>query len=309
MDPAIEIRHTLNLASDISINYVVAASQLADYDSYYLECVLPVYNGNELVDSSTVRIEPVLKDSYYYFTLTGVTAVQMGDEIEATVYLRKDGAPYVSAADSYSVAAYAYSQLDKVGVADSLKTLCADLLCYGSAAQTFKGYRADALADAAMTPEQMSYLSDLETVTFGNNNAILDDVDIPEITWAGKSLNLESKVVLKFIIETASYPGAVEDLTLRVSYKDYTGQDQTVFLSEPTAYGSSGTRYAFDFDGLLAAELRSTVDVAVFAGETQLSSTLRYSADTYGNGKTGTLLTLCKALVAYSDSAKAYFIG
>ena len=309
VDPAIEIRHTLNLASDISINYVVAASQLADYDSYYLECVLPVYNGNELVDSSTVRIEPVLKDSYYYFTLTGVTAVQMGDEIEATVYLRKDGAPYVSAADSYSVAAYAYSQLDKVGVADSLKTLCADLLCYGSAAQTFKGYRADALADAAMTPEQMSYLSDLETVTFGNNNAILDDVDIPEITWAGKSLNLESKVVLKFIIETASYAGAVEDLTLRVSYKDYTGQDQTVFLSEPTAYGSSGTRYAFDFDGLLAAELRSTVDVAVFAGETQLSSTLRYSADTYGNGKTGTLLTLCKALVAYSDSAKAYFIG
>ena len=309
VDPSIEIRHTLNLASDISINYVVAASQLADYDSYYLECVLPVYNGNELVDSSTVRIEPVLKGSYYYFTLTGVTAVQMGDEIEATLYLRKDGAPYVSPADSYSVAAYAYSQLDKVGVADSLKTLCADLLCYGSAAQTFKGYRTDALADAAMTPEQMSYLSDLETVTFGNNNAILDDVDIPEITWAGKSLNLESKVVLKFIIETASYTGAVEDLSLRVSYKDYTGQDQTVFLSEPTAYGSSGTRYAFDFDGLLAAELRSTVDVAVFAGETQLSSTLRYSADTYGNGKTGTLLTLCKALVAYSDSAKAYFVN
>ena len=29
--------------------------------------------------------------------------------------------------------------------------------------------------------------------------------------------------------------------------------------------------------------------------------------DTYGNNKTGTLLDLCKALFAYSDSAKAFF--
>ena len=80
-----------------------------------------------------------------------------------------------------------------------------------------------------------------------------------------------------------------------------------MILTDPTAYGSVATRYAFDFDGLLAAELRSVVDVAVFAGDTQVSSTLRYSADTYGNNKTGTLLELCKALFAYSDSAKDYF--
>ncbi|MBQ2445888.1 MAG: hypothetical protein II272_05535 [Oscillospiraceae bacterium] len=52
----------------------------------------------------------------------------------------------------------------------------------------------------------------------------------------------------------------------------------------------------------------SVVSVQVYHGETPLSCTLQYSADTYGNNKTGALLQLCKALMAYSDSAKAYFL-
>jgi hypothetical protein len=47
--------------------------------------------------------------------------------------------------------------------------------------------------------------------------------------------------------------------------------------------------------------------VQIFDGEIPVSATLQYSPDTYGNNKTGTLLDLCKALFAYSDSAKAYF--
>ena len=93
-----------------------------------------------------------------------------------------------------------------------------------------------------------------------------------------------------------------------MTYTDLNGEEQTVILSDPVPYGN-GTRYAFDFDGLLAAELRSAVKAAVYAGEEQVSPTLVYSPDTYGNNKTGTLQTLCKALVAYSDSAKAYFAG
>jgi hypothetical protein len=65
--------------------------------------------------------------------------------------------------------------------------------------------------------------------------------------------------------------------------------------------------YAFTFDGLLAAELRTVLDAAVYAGDTRLSQTLRYSPDTYGNGKSSALLDLCKALFAYSDTAKAFF--
>ena len=306
VDSAIVIRHTLNLASDISINYAIATSQLASYDSFYLDCVLPVYSGNEKTGTKTIRVEPVLNGNFYYFTLTGITAVQIGDEIEATLYMTKSGANYVSNPDVYSVAAYAYTQMAKEGAAADLKTLCADLLVYGSAAQTYKKYRTDSLCDNAMTAEQMAYCSDLEGVTFGNNNSILDDIADPQITWAGKALNLESKVVLKFIMETRAYTGKVEDLTLCVTFTDYNGEEKTMIVTDPTVY--NGTRYAFDFDGLLAAELRTVVKVAVFAGEEQVSPTLCYSADTYGNNRTGDLLTLCKALVAYSDSAKTFFV-
>ncbi len=306
VDPTIEIKHSLNLASDISINYAVSAAQLESYTNFYLECVLPTYDGDLLVGSRTVRVEPELKGFFYYFTLTGVNAVQMGDEIQATLYLEKEGAPYCSDTDTYSVAAYAYTQLAKTDIADSLKTLCADLLNYGTAAQIFKGYRTDAPVNAPMTEEQKAYCSNMEGISFGNNNTILDDLDVPRITWAGKSLNLESKVILKFVIDVSAYSGNAEDLTLRISYKDHAGEDQVVYLTDPVSYGTD-TRYAFDFDGLLAAELRTVVEAAVFAGETQVSATLRYSADTYGNNKTGDLLTLCKALFAYSDAAKAYF--
>ena len=52
----------------------------------------------------------------------------------------------------------------------------------------------------------------------------------------------------------------------------------------------------------------SVVSAQVYEGDTPVSCTLQYSADTYGNNKTGALLQLCKALMAYSDSAKAYFL-
>jgi len=132
---SIEIRHSLNLASDISINYAVVASQLSSYDSFYLECELPVYEGNALVGSRTVKVEPVLNSFYYYFTLTGITAVNMADEISATLIMERNGQTYTSAEDRYSISTYAYSQLNKDTATEELKALCAELLRYGSAAK------------------------------------------------------------------------------------------------------------------------------------------------------------------------------
>ena len=307
LDESIEIRHSLNLASDISINYAVVASQLSSYDSFYLECKLPVYEGNSLVGSRTVKVEPVLNSFYYYFTLTGITAVNMTDEISATLVMERNGQTYTSAEDRYSISTYAYSQLSKDTVTEELKALCAELLRYGGAAQAYKAYRTDSPADAAMTEVHRSYLRDLDTVPFGTTNRVLDDLSSPAVTWAGKALNLESKVVLRFIVNAGSYRGSIDDLYLRVTYTDYSGAKKTVNLTEHTVYDSGASYYAFDFDGLLAAELRSDVSVAVYAGNSRISQTLEYNAATYGSNKTGTLRTLCQALLAYSDAAAKQF--
>ena len=307
VDETIVINHTLNLASDISVNFAVKTSLLADYVNHYMVVELPVYEGNEQTGTRTLTIEPVVKGEYYYYTLAGLTAIHMGDVVSAQLHMEKDGQPYLSQVDTYSIAQYAYTQLNREGAPEKLKSLCADLLRYGKEAQIFKGYRTDAPVDALMTDANRAYLRDTETVTFGNTNETLSDLENPVITWAGKSLSLDSKVSIRYIFNQGSFTGNVEELSLKVHYVNCQGQAVEVTLTEPQVYDQENNRYVFTFDGLLAAELRSVVEVAVYHGDTRLSQTLRYSPDTYGNNKPGQLLTLCKALFAYSDTAKAYF--
>jgi len=306
-DTNLRINHSLNLESDISLNYVVMSSYLQGYDSFWLECNIPEYNGNTYIGMETLRLEGTNKNNAYYFVLDGLTAVQMNDSIQATLHMTKDGAEYVSAVDSYSIAKYAYSQLDKANAGAELKTLCANLLRYGAAAQTYKTYRTEALCDSAMTETHRSYLSDLDSVEFGNNNRDLQDVSNPTVSWTGKTLLLDAKVTLRYVVNIANYDGSIEDLILKVRFVNLYGETITAELTEAVSYNGIENLYAFDFAGLEASELRCVVSAAVYAGDTQVSTTLEYSADTYCNGKTGTLGTLCKALFAYSDSALAYF--
>ena len=307
IDEAILIGHSLNLASDISVNFAVQASQVKDYVNLKMVIERPVYTNNEQTGTKTETIEAVPNGSYYYFTLTGLTAVHMGDVVSAQLHMEKDGQPYVSKVDTYSIATYAYAQLDKASAKDSLKALCADLLRYGKEAQVFKSYRTDSLVDAAMTEAHKAYLSDADAVTFATNNETLNDLANPTIKWLGKSLNLESKISVKYIFELGTYSGDPAELSMKVRYVNRSGASVEKTLTGIEVYDAAKNRYSFSFDGLQAAELRTVVEVAVYHGETRLSQTVRYGADTYANNKTGQLLILCKALFAYSDTAKAFF--
>ncbi|MBR6825806.1 MAG: hypothetical protein IKM59_04585, partial [Oscillospiraceae bacterium] len=307
VDESLNIYHSLNLASDISVNFMVPAASLEGYDSFSMRLAVTDYERNDLLGHAILTPEPVLKGEYYYFTLSDLNATRMNDKIEATLTMVKDGKEYVSLTDTYSIADYAYGQLEKTNTSYALKVLCADLLVYGAKAQIYKDYRTDALADEAMTELQRSYCTDLEALTFGNNNLVLEDLENPTVLWKGKSLNLDSRVGIRYIIDTASYEGDPSALSLRLTYVDGTGTEQTVTLTDPALYREGTAWYAFDFYGLLASELRTVVSARVYAGETALSNTLTYSPDTYGNNKTGALGDLCRALFAYSDSAKAFF--
>ncbi len=309
LDRDITIHHSLNLASDISMNYMIPATQLSHYSSFYLSCTIPQYTGNTLTGSQTVNLTPTLKGNYYSFTLEGLTAVQIGDQITAELHMSRDGIQYYSPADKYSIADYAYSQLGKSEISEELKVLCAHLLLYGSSAQVFKGYRTDSLCHSKMTDIHRGYLTDLSTITFQNHNRVLNDLEAPIVTWAGKGLDLDTKIRLLFVFDPASYQGDPTSLQLRLSYEDIRGTTQTAVLRDPELYYSQQGYYAFSFSGLLASELRQVVTAAIYDGEQQISSALQYSIDTYGNGKTGPLEALCRAMIAYSDAAKNYFLS
>ena len=187
-------------------------------------------------------------------------------------------------------------------------TLCADLLRYGAEAQSFKGYRTNALVDAGMTETHKSYLSDTEALTFTATDSTLSDLAKPTISWVGKTLDLGSKVGMKFVFNAKNYNGEIANLSMKVSYKGSNGETKTVTLTGAEVYSAANSYYSFTFYGLLASELRTVVDVAVYEGDTQLTQTLRYSAESYASkNTTGALGALCKALFAYSDSARTFF--
>lgn len=306
-----KIYHTLNLESGISLTYAVPKTVLAGFDmeTVYMECSMNIYEGNLATGTKTVTLLPTEAGNYYYFIMDELTAMKMNDRLTAVLYGTKDGQPYYSATDDYAIADYAYSMLNNASAEATIKTLCADLLRYGAAAQSYKGYRTDAYADSAMTDTHRALLSDLDAVTFGNVNKKLSDLEDPEVIWLGKTLSLESKVTVKYVLDLSNYEGARSDLSLRLSYTDIEGNPKETLLTELEAYDAARNWYSFSFDGLLAAELRSVISVQVYAGDTPVSVTLQYSPDTYGNGQSGALGALCKALFAYSDSAKAYFLN
>ena len=305
----ITINHSVDLANELSINYMIKADQLAEYEGlpFTLKVEIPVFEGNTQVGTKTDELQPTLKGSYYYFTLSGLTAVQMNDEVSATVHIPDGILEVVSQTDRYSIAIYAYSQLKKSNAPAELKTMCADLVRYGAAAQRYKGYRTDAIADSAMIPAQKAYLTDLSTVTYYDRNRTLEDVTDPTVTWAGKTLSLDSRVTVRYVVDLSAYEGSLEDLSLAVTYTDVSGNTVTSRITELATFREDKNWYAFDFADLRGAELRAVLSAAVYEGETQVSPTIEYSVDSYCVGRTGALGTLCKAMMAYSDSALAYF--
>ncbi len=309
VDESIAIRHTLNLGSNIAINYVVDGAQLEGYDSYDMICKLPVYEGNELVSTETVVVEPEMRDGLCYFVLDELNALQMMNEVTAYLYLTKGEQNYTSNTDTYSIATYAYNQLNKATTSNALKAVCANLLRYGGVAQAWKGYRTDALAHDNMTDAHLNYVSDLESVEFGQNNRVIPNLEDPTVTFAGKSLILDSSIIARFILDTTAFEGDPDELSVYVRYTDIYGQTRHIVHSKGclVPYDTSRNLYAFDFDYLRATELRSPLLIEVRHNDTTVSQTLEYSVDTYGNGKTGDILSLMQAVMAYSDSAKAYF--
>ena len=312
VDDNLVIKHSLNLAESISMNYIVPVECLEGYDPDTIEMIVdvPVYDGNTYVGQNTAYMLPEQRGDYYYFVYADLTAVHMNDILTATLCGVKDGVEYQSPADLYSVAAYAMSQMNKETATKELKILCADLLRYGAKAQVYKNYRTDAPADGMLTDEQRAYLTDLDKVTYSNQYLEIENENEPAFRWIGKGLDLESKVGITFLMaQTDSSAG--DDWKVYIRYRKTDGT-QAVYIvdKEQCIEGNyeGQPSYKFTFSEFMAAELRNVVCLTVYNGAGEaVSNDLIYSADTYGNGKTGALGDVCKALFAYSDSAKVFF--
>ncbi len=302
----IAIYHSLDLSNDIAINYMVHESYLKGKDSFYMEVNVPAYDGY----SQSYQLNGEKRGDYYYFPLYSITAVQMNDICEAKLVMTKDGVETYSAVDYYSVATYAYNQLNKPGAPEGLKKVCAELLRYGATAQLYKEYRTDALADERLTEEQKNDLTDLSTVTFNDHNRNVEDVKDPVVKWVGVSLDLRSRVTLRYIVDLTDYTGSLEDLHLNVNYTDIHGGEYWRVIPRLEVFDEEKNWYAFDVSYFGLAEMRTVLTAQVYeSGALPVTCSKEYSIDTYCNGKSGLLGDLCASMIAMSDSVADFFIN
>lgn len=307
VDESVQMAHTLALENDITVKYIAKAEQLAQYDSFYMEVTAPVYEGNELVGEKTVRLEPVAEGETYGFYFEGVSAKQMNDTLTAQIFMVKDGVTYVSRINDYSVANYAYNMLAKAEASDALKTVCANLLRYGAEAQKYFGYRTDALVDEELTQEQKLYLYDTDSLALVSGTAVLNDCESPNVSFKSATLVLNSKVIVRYVLNLSAYEGDAEELSVRLCYLNDSGETVSVVLTALETVDEAAGLYAVEFDSLAAKQMRTLVTAAVYYGETQLSRSVQYSIESYAAKAQGEIADLCNAMIAYGDAAKAFF--
>ena len=276
---------SLSLADDLYVNYKV---NIARHDIYGLD--LPTTANFTVADGETVTVNGVKDGNNLVFTLTGMNPQKIGDNI--TTVLSNGTA--TGAAHNYSIKTYANNMIANAGSSDSLKTLMADLLNYGAAAQEYAKYKTDALVNADL--DQSLATDVLAAVESKTAHEALEGATH---LWKSAALRLNEKVEFKFMYKMA------EGATCNGGYIKATDESGKVIGTRAFDAGSSVAR----FMGLNADEMRKVVKFQLFdKQDNPISGVLTYSIESYVAAKKddANIGALVTAMMKYGDSAANY---
>ena len=240
----------------------------------------------------TVYANEELENGEYVFEFENIAPQCMADLIDATlVVVDENGETVKTLAEKkgYSVKANAASLLEKYSADQALVQLVTDMLTYGAAAQNYRDYKTDNLANVGVenlgTPSEALPTESDKNVTKSTSNTVY-------FTSATVWFDNVNKIGVKL--------STIENVTLKVN-------GEIVELTG-TAYYTDAI-YATGFDDLYTFEL--------YVGEDETPvQTLTYSVSSYvyvmmnkteSDGTTPTeMAELASALYRYGASAVAY---
>ena len=177
----------------------------------------------------------------------------------------------------------------------SLRTLLSDLLAYGAAAQTYMGYKTNALVTSG-TINNPTYST---FSALSGNGASFGGTEASDLCWTSASLTLTSSVAMSFRF----YAESTANLSVTVSVN---GRSDT--FTSFTAIG--GGIYEVSFTGIEANEFAENVTASFARNGATVGNTLTYSVNAYVQSKqadsNAALQALVKALYNYGASAAAY---
>ncbi len=321
--PVLDVKfgHNVSFGNSFSLVYAVPVEMLEGYSNIQLVVEKDIYDekiSNSVIVGTEVTTLSPTSNNYdaggkicYRFEYTGLYARMLSDGIRAILKAEKDGIVYESAVDEYNLKTYAYNQLDKSN-SNTFKRLLVDVLNYCSAAQIRSEYRIDALVNADLTETHLSY----STGTYNPVTAEADKKNTLEvgktIETFGKNITFGNSIVAMFAMDLGAYGDDLSGLVLNIQYVDKDDVPQNVNItSDKFEYREDLEMHCAYLDTLKAAELRNVMTIKVLHNGVQVSDELTYSVEAYVAKKLSStdqqFVDLLKAMMAYSDSAVAYF--
>ncbi|MBR4016838.1 MAG: hypothetical protein IKK11_03390, partial [Oscillospiraceae bacterium] len=292
----------LELHSNLAIQFKTNAG-LFESSSYKNPYVVFNFKGNE----KTVT-EYKVENGQYVFTFTDIAPNQIAEKVQATLHADWNGADVASAPLSYGVSDYCYRMLKNSAVVNNdayaeLRTLLVDLLRYGAMAQKFTGFTGETV-DAALTDAQAAWGTTGTPALESKTSTRYATVENPTASWTNVGLVLEDAVTMRFKFRTDSTAG------LKVKITSDTNAEGWVIDAADFQYEESTGKYYVDFSGFHAGQMRESVYVTVYNGDTAVSNTLRYTIESYAHKYQTADATqypyfaeLVKAMMRYGDAA------
>ena len=309
----IQVRYNCAFGSDFSMVYAIPLADLAGCTDIRLTVERERYEGNTPAGTDTRTLLPTAYTiggaAYDRFDYNGIGASMMGDSLTATLHFVYDGAAYSRDLGTHDLKQYALGRL-RNSASEDYRTLMADLLSYGAAAQTYLGYRNDAPVNVDLNDTEKTLTNRAYVPLTGAQ----DDGDTGTYPAAitQKEFRLGDKIAL-YLATDLDKDSDLSDVTLRIRYTDRLGNAVERRVSGATfAYSEAAGGYTVYFDELKASELRSVLTLTLVRGGTQISRTVQYSFDTYveslfAAGIDPAYKALLENTLRYADSARKYF--
>ena len=321
-DIIVKFSHSCSFSNNLSVNFYIPADEVSDYENFRLVVKKQVFNGSSYTWKETTLTDYTTSVqsgvTYLRFEYTGVAAKEMGDELEATLYMDRYGMTFNTTVDSYSVKEYAYNRL-KYSDDDIFKTLLVDMLNYGAASQTYFKYNTGHLVTAELTSAQRALASEMPELKSVEDYMPIFTADEPSAYFYGKSVVMGNNVELKYYMRFDS--GAPADsVVLHVEYKTVSGTLVSKnFHASEFVYDAKYDAYTVKISDISAKDMCRSIDAALYDGEysndnddNRISEIMTYSIESYVYNRLQKstdedFKALVRALIKYGKSAENYF--
>ena len=308
----------VKIGTEMVESFSIMKTNLSTYSNYYLEISKEGVNGTE-----TYRYGPgqdyALKDtgSAYIAEFDKITAKEMGVTYHARMYAEKDGVQYCGPELTGTMKQYLANLLTSTasGITAVTKTLVADMLNYGAAAQVFLEYDQQHLVNVELTAEELAALDQYETkgettAEKTNSNYIPDGENNVLFTF----VTLKNRVELSLNINLANLPEAASATEISIQVKTHPEGDEEPQLVTvlPTTLNTAGTMRQATFINTGANTMRNAYDFVVLVDGVEKGNIRTWSVEGYlnemrtGSGYSDAAKALMNAIVIYGDSAQAY---